>query len=69
MVRQLSSIGNKTYLSSHKSPYGDALAIRALSNNECIELWDSIRDDNFDRSCPAGKGGPDVFICTNDDAG
>jgi len=69
VVRQLSSIGSKTYLSSHKSPYGDALAIRALSNNECIQLWEAVKEDNLDRTCPAGKGGPDVFICADEDLG
>ena len=70
MVKQLSSIGSKTYLSSHKSPYGgNKFAIKALSNNECQDLWASIREDNFDRACPAFKGGPDVFVYINEDAG
>mgnify|MGYP006089610197 FL=1 len=70
MVKQLSSIGSKTYLSSHKSPYGgNKFAIKALSNNECQELWASIREENYDRTCPAFKGGPDVFVYINEDEG
>jgi hypothetical protein len=38
-----------------------------LSNNEYIELWASIREDNYDRTCPAFTGGPDVFVCINED--
>ena len=47
-------------------PYGDAIGVSALTNDETDELWKRIREDNADRTSPAGKGGPDVFVCVDD---
>ena len=34
IIRQLSSIGSKTYMSSHKSPYGDTAKVKTLTEAE-----------------------------------
>ena len=34
VIKQLSSIGTKTYMSSHKSPYGDAARVKTLTEQE-----------------------------------
>ena len=67
VVKQLSSIGFKTYLTAHKQPKNNALAIRALSKDECTVLWESVRKNNMDMDCPAMKGGPDIYVCLEED--
>ena len=56
VVRQLSSIGTKTYSSSHKSPYGDAARAKTLTDNEYKELWANLRKENMDMQSPVSKG-------------
>ena len=34
VIRQLCSLGSKTYMSSHKSPYGDAAKVKTLTEGE-----------------------------------
>ena len=68
VVKQLSSIGRKTYLSQHKSPYGDALDIVALSTEETLALWEDIKSHNLDKLAPCNNPcielAPKVFIYT-----
>lgn len=48
IIRQLSSIGSKTYMSSHKSPYGDTAKVKTLTEAEYQGLWSRLRRENLD---------------------
>ena len=48
IIRQLSSIGSKTYMSSHKSPYGDTAKVKTLNEAEFQGLWSRLRKENLD---------------------
>ena len=61
VIRQLSSIGMQTFKSSHKSPFGDRMAAKTLSDHEYKQLWESLRKDNMDADSPACKG-PVIFV-------
>ena len=43
LVKQLCSIGQKTYGSSHRVPYGDAAKVETLTEKEYVDLWKRIR--------------------------
>lgn len=45
MIKQLSSVGVKTFESSHRFPYGAAKHVLALSDSELRQLWTDIRND------------------------
>ena len=49
LVKQLCSIGTKTYGSSHRVPYGDAAKVKTLTEKEYLELWRRIRNENLDK--------------------
>jgi hypothetical protein len=41
-------------------PFGDQVEVRALSDNETKELWESIRNSNIAQNVPCTQ--PMVFI-------
>lgn len=50
VVRQLCSIGDKTYASSHRVPYGDAAKVKTFTDREYQEFWDQLQEENMDRT-------------------
>ena len=48
-MKQLCSIGSKTYGSSHRVPYGDTAKVKTLTEKEYVALWDRIKSGNLDR--------------------
>lgn len=48
VIKQLSSIGSKTYMSSHKSLYGDAAQVKTLTEHEYQTMWANFRAYNDD---------------------
>lgn len=48
VIRQLCSIGSKTYMSSHKSPYGDAAKVKTLTEPEYQQMWANFHQMNTD---------------------
>ena len=50
VVKQLCSIGSKTYGSSHRVPFGDAAKVKTLTEKEYIALWEKLKDDNMDHA-------------------
>lgn len=50
VVKQLCSIGAKTYGSSHRVPFGDAAKVKTLTEKEYLALWERLKDENMDKS-------------------
>jgi hypothetical protein len=47
-------------------PYGDAIGVSAFTDDQTDEVWRKLREENADRTSPACKGGPDVFVCVDE---